>query len=295
MAARENMIGRSLHVGARQRCPLCQERYKLSMSVQDGASPAPSHLHPISRTLTLRGIRGHTTETSGHGTVADCKKVHNSLNKVTACYRQLVMCVGGTSDCPRLREELEESRKKAFELSTDLMNTLMDLLMEQEVTQEDRVELERTWVLFLSTLELFQQDLCKAHHLCQLFPLHGRRKRLVNTGVIGKTSEVAYRARNIKSPSSSRVRENAQRADRPCSPDLAGQIEHVERMLHDMQMKVSIPIWTVEATEEAWAEMSSTCDLDEGSDNEILAGEDISSRGCCAQRQSLTRPLCMVS
>ncbi|KAG9473760.1 hypothetical protein GDO78_004192 [Eleutherodactylus coqui] len=264
------------------------------MSAPEGASPAPPHLHPVGRTLTLRGIRGHTVESSNHDTVTDCKKSHNSLNKVTACYRQLVMCVGGTSDCPRLREELEESRKKAFELSTDLMNTLMILLMEQEVTQEDRVELERTWVLFLSTLELFQQDLCKAHQLCQLFPLHGRRKRLVNTGVIGKTSEVAYRARNIKSPSS-RVRENPQRGERPCSPDLAGQIEHVERMLHDMQMKVSIPIWTVEATEEAWAEISSNCDLDEGSDNEILAGEDISSRGCCANRQSLARPLCMVS
>ncbi|XP_056405741.1 regulator of G-protein signaling 9-binding protein-like isoform X2 [Hyla sarda] len=277
------------------RCPLCQERYTLSMSAQEGASPAPPHLHPVSRTLTLRGKRGHSAESGSRGAVADCKKVHSSLNKVTACYRQLVMCVGGASDCPRLREELEESRKKAFEMSTDLMNTLMVQLMEQDVSQEDRVELERIWVLFLSTLELFQQDLCKAHHLCQLFSLHGRRKRLVNTGVTGKTSEVACRARNIKSPSSSRVRENQQRSERPCSPDLAGQIEHVERMLHDMQMKVSIPIWTVEATEEAWAEMSSTCDLDEGSDNEILAGEDISSRGCCAQRQSLARPLCMVS
>lgn len=273
--------------------PPPQDWDRSSMSALEGAPPAPPHLHP-SRTLTLRGLRGHTAESSGQGTVTDCKKVHNSLNKVTACYRQLVLCVGGTSDCTRLREELEESRKKAFELSTDLRNTLMVLLMEQEVTQEDRVELERIWVLFLSTLEFFQQDLCKAHHLCQLFPLHGRRKRLVNTGVIGKTSEVAYRARNIKSPST-RVKENPQRGERPCSPDLAGQIEHVERMLHDMQMKVSIPIWTVEATEEAWAEVSSTCDLDDCSDNEILAGEDISSRGCCAQRQSLARPLCMVS
>ncbi|KAM4692334.1 regulator of G-protein signaling 9-binding protein [Rhinophrynus dorsalis] len=264
------------------------------MSAPEGATSVPTHLHPNARTLTLRGIRGHTSDDSCQGAVADCKKVHISLNKVTACYRQLVLCVGGTSDCPRLREELEESRKKAFELSTDLRNSLMFLLMEQELNQEDRVELERIWVLFLSTLELFQQDLCKAHHLCQLFPLHGRHKRLINTGVIGKTSEVAYRARNIKSPSS-RMRENQQRTERPCSPDLAGQIEHVERMLHDMQMKVSIPIWTVEATEEAWAEVISTCDLDECSDNEILAGEDISSRGCCAHGQSLARPLCMVS
>ncbi|CAH2302442.1 regulator of G- signaling 9-binding -like [Pelobates cultripes] len=264
------------------------------MSNPEGAAPVPQHLHTTTRTLTLRGIRGHTSEGRGSDTVADCKKVHSALNKVTACYRQLVMCVGGTSDCIRLREELEESRKKAFDLSTDLRNTLMALLTEQEVSPEERVELERTWVLFLSTLELFQQDLCKAHHLCHLFPLHGRRKRLVNTGVIGKTTEVAYRARNIKSPSS-RVRENPQRSERPCSPDLAEQIEHMERMLHDMQMKVSIPIWSVEATEEAWAEVSSTCDLDEGSDNEILAGDDMSSRGCCAHGQSLHRPLCMVS
>ncbi|XP_053309815.1 regulator of G-protein signaling 9-binding protein-like [Spea bombifrons] len=264
------------------------------MSNSEGAPAVPTLLHPAARTLTIRGIRGQAAEGRCLETVADCKKVHSSLNKVTACYRQLVLCVGGTSDCTRLREELEESRKKAFELSTDLRNTMMVLLMEQEVSQEERVELERTWVLFLSTLELFQQDLCKAHHLCQLFPLHGRRKRLINTGVTGKTTEVAYRARNIKSPGS-RVRENQQRSERPCSPDLADQIEHMERMLHDMQMKVSIPIWTVEATEEAWAEVTSTCDLDEGSDNEILAGEDMSSRGCCAHGQSLPRPLCMVS
>lgn len=100
------------------RCPLCQESYRLSMSAQEGASQAPPHLHPITRTLTLRGIRGHNAEGGSHGTVPDCKKSHNSLSKVTACYRQLVMCVGGTSDCPRLREELEESRKKAFEIST---------------------------------------------------------------------------------------------------------------------------------------------------------------------------------
>ncbi|KAE8575576.1 hypothetical protein XENTR_v10003879 [Xenopus tropicalis] len=265
------------------------------MAAPEVSSAGPNMLHPNSRTLTLRGKRGHAAEDSSQGAVSDCKKMHSSLNKVTACYRQLVLCVGGTSDCTRLREELEESRKKAFDLSTDLSNTLMVLLMNEGVSQEDRVELERIWVLFLSTLEFFQQDLCKAHHLCQLFPLHGRRKRLVNTGVIGKTSEVAYRARNIKSPSSSRMHENQQRTERPCSPDLAGQIEHMERMLHDMQMKVSIPIWTVEATEEAWAEVASTCDLDECSDNEILAGEDITSRGCCAHGQSLPGPLCMVS
>ncbi|KAM4622964.1 regulator of G-protein signaling 9-binding protein-like isoform 1-T2 [Discoglossus pictus] len=264
------------------------------MSVPEGAPPVPPLVRSSSRTLTLRGIRGHTSESSGQWTAADCKKVHISLNKVTACYRQLVLCVGGTSDCNRLREELEESRKKAFDLSTDLRNALMTLLMEQEVSHEDRVELERVWVLFLSTLELFQQDLCKAHHLCQMFPLHGRRKRLISTGVTGKTSEVAYRSRSIKSPTS-KLRDNPQRVERSCSPDLAGQIEHVESMLNDMQMKVSIPIWTVEATEEAWAEVTSTCDLDEGSDNEILSGEDISSRGCCAHGQSLPRPLCMVS
>ncbi|XP_053549549.1 regulator of G-protein signaling 9-binding protein-like [Bombina bombina] len=266
------------------------------MSAPEAAPPVPPLLRSTSsKTLTLRGIRAHTTtESSSMWTAADCKKVHISLNKVTACYRQLVMCVGGTSDCSRLREELEESRKKAFDLSTDLRNALMALLMEQEVSQEERVELERIWVLFLSTLELFQQDLCKAHHLCQLFPLHGRQKRLINTGVTGKTSEVAYRSRSIKSPSS-RLRETTKPVERSCSPDLAGQIEHVESMLNDMQMKVSIPIWTVEATEEAWAEVISTCDLDESSDNEILSGEDISGRGCCSHGQLLSRPLCMVS
>ncbi|MEE6525242.1 hypothetical protein FKM82_025120 [Ascaphus truei] len=249
-------------------------------SAPEGDSPVPPIQHPSTRTMTLRG-----------DTAEDPKSSLGTLNKVTACYRKLVRCVGGTSDCNRLREEMEDSRKKAFHLSNDLRDTLMVPLMEQEVSSEERVQLERIWVLLLSILEHFQQDLCKAQHLCQLFPLHGQRKRLVNTGVTGKTSNVAYRARNLTSPSV-RARGSAQQ---PCSPDLAGQMDHTERMLHDMQMKVSIPIWTVEATEEVWTEVCSTCDLGEGSDNEILAGEDMSSRGCCAHRRLLHWPRCMVS
>lgn len=50
--------------------------------------------------------------------VSVCKKAQASLVRVTACFQQLVLSVGGSSDCSRLREELEETRLRAHQIST---------------------------------------------------------------------------------------------------------------------------------------------------------------------------------
>ncbi|XP_069507323.1 regulator of G-protein signaling 9-binding protein-like [Ambystoma mexicanum] len=223
--------------------------------------------------------------------VEDCMKAYTSLNKVTAYYRHLVLCLGGTSDSTRLREDLEDCRKRAHELSTGLQNKLMSLLTEQEVSPDERVQLERMFVLFLSTLEMFQQDLYKAQHLYQLFPQQTRRRCHIKTGTTGKPSDLSWRHRSLKSPSS----RLGDVVEPQVSSDLAVQIEHLERMVHEMEMKVSVPIWTVEATEEAWAEGTSTREIEDGSTNEILVTEETLSRGCCAQSQPWHRLPCLIS
>ncbi|XP_078506585.1 regulator of G-protein signaling 9-binding protein-like [Lissotriton helveticus] len=241
----------------------------------------------------MLGSRGQSVEESKNSqdVVDECMKTYATLNKVTAYYRQLVLCVGGTSDTVRLREDLEDNRKRVHELSTGLQKTLMSLLTDQDVSTEERGQLERMFVLFLSTLEQYQQDLCKTQQLNQLFPLQLRRRCLINTGVVGKTYEMAWRPRSTKS-SSGRA---SDMVDPQYSSDIAMQIEQIERMLHDMQMKVSVPVWTVEATEEAWAEGKSTHDVEDSSTNEILVTEEVLRRGCCARGQSWHRLPCMIS
>ncbi|XP_029468241.1 regulator of G-protein signaling 9-binding protein-like [Rhinatrema bivittatum] len=243
----------------------------------------------------MLGSHSHSVEEpSNKDIIEECKKIHAALNKITACYRQLVLCVGGTSDSIRLRGELEDSRKKSYDLSTGLRNKLMMLLTDCEVSPEERVELERIWVLFMSTLELYQQDLYKAYHLSQVFPLHTSHKCLINTGMVGKSAEVSYRARPVKA-GSSKHHENVEHMDQQCTADLIVQIQQVESMLHEMEMKISIPVWTVEAREEAWAEVTSSFEVEEGSAHEILAVEETHGRGCCAQGQPWHRFLCLFS
>ncbi|XP_030067953.1 regulator of G-protein signaling 9-binding protein [Microcaecilia unicolor] len=241
----------------------------------------------------MLGSHSHAVEES-YKEIEECKKIHASLNKVTAYYRQAVLCVGGTSDSLRLRGELEDSRKKTYDLSNGLRNKLMKLLIDQQVSAEERVELERIWVLFMSSLELYQQDLYKAHHLSQLFPLHSGHKCLISTGVVGKTSDVGSRTRTVKA-AGSKHHDNVEHMEQQCPADLGIQIHQVESMLHDMEMKISIPVWTVEAREEAWAELTSSFEVEDGSAHEILAAEETHGRGCCTQGQPWQRFLCLFS
>ncbi|KAG6930109.1 regulator of G-protein signaling 9-binding protein-like [Chelydra serpentina] len=104
----------------------------------------------------------------------ECAAAHTSLSKVIVWHRQLALQLGGTSDSPRLREELQERRKEAHELSKGLRNMLLAGLRQPLARPEVRQELERLWVLSLSALELFHQDLRRAQHLCHSSPCRGR-------------------------------------------------------------------------------------------------------------------------
>nr|XP_025974769.1 regulator of G-protein signaling 9-binding protein-like [Dromaius novaehollandiae] len=82
-----------------------------------------------------------------------------ALSTATAGHRQLVLQLGGSADCAQLREELRRSSARARELSAGLRSALVAGLQHPPASPEERRELERLWVLFLSALELLLRDL----------------------------------------------------------------------------------------------------------------------------------------
>ncbi|XP_043946504.1 regulator of G-protein signaling 9-binding protein-like [Protopterus annectens] len=221
--------------------------------------------------------------------VQECKKRQTSLNKVTAFYRHLVACVGSSSDSNKLRDDLEQIRRKVYELSTGLQTKLALLLTDKSLKEDERTELERLWVIFQSTMELFQQDLGKTHNLTTLFPLNVRKTYLVNTGVAGKTNDVGSKALSVKAMGSN---------GDECSvaiESLEKHFEQVGKMLHEMEMKVNIPLWAVEPSEEVWPEAASDLGLDDTSSNEMLAASEVTGWRCCYRGCRLSSLVCMVS
>lgn len=144
--------------------------------------------------------------------------------------------------------------------------------------QEEREQVERLWVLLLSNLETFHRDLRKTHGLQELFPLTQRRDRnaLVKTGSAGG-SEIAARAATVQTPWVSTGEEQC--------PDLHTQVSQLDSLLQEMLQRVNVPVWTVEATQEAWVEMVK----EEGDDDETLedlmqvevVSQDSLRTGCC--------------
>ena len=162
--------------------------------------------------------------------------------------------------------------------TTGLHKRLITLLTEMEQRQEDREQVERLWVLFLSSLETFQKDLQKTSSLQELFPLTQRRDRstLIKTGYSGG-SEVAARAATVQTPWVSGEEERC--------PDLQKQISRMDSLLQEMLQTVNVPVWTVEATQEAWLEVGKEEHHDDETLEDLMQVEVISqdstTTGCC--------------
>ncbi|XP_074067333.1 regulator of G-protein signaling 9-binding protein-like [Macrotis lagotis] len=174
---------------------------------------------------------------------AECRAAYEALHRLTVSYRQLVLGLGGSADGRRLRRALEESGRRGLELSLGLRNQLLAELAEPEGRQEEEVkmELERIWVLCLSALEIFLQDLGRAHDLSQLFPLPSPASgtQLVNTGV----TSFGPKGWSLRRPSG-KVSERA--GELP--EELARWGQRLEEMLLELETKVNVPVWSVEAT-----------------------------------------------
>ncbi|XP_060644310.1 regulator of G-protein signaling 9-binding protein [Anolis sagrei] len=184
----------------------------------------------------------------------ECKALLDALSKVTACYRHLVLTIGGASDSQNLREELQKTRRKAQELAVAARTRLTTALRDKTTGKEERAELERLWVLFSTCLELLEADMRRALELGQEFPLNVPKKPLIQTGLSGGTSAVAARAMSAQNMKY----EAGHDIDAADLKDLENEINQVGEMRYEMEMKVSVPQWTVEAKQDPGAELHST-------------------------------------
>ncbi|XP_038662007.1 regulator of G-protein signaling 9-binding protein [Scyliorhinus canicula] len=183
----------------------------------------------------------------------ECKTLLDALNKVSACYRHLVTCAGGTSDSQNLREELKKTRQKAQVLANANKNKLTTILKDRTISQDDRAEFERLWVLFSTCMEILEMDMRRALDLGQVFPLSVPTKQLIQTGMIGRTSAVAARAMNVQNVKY----EEGNDIDTVDLNELEQDINEVRGMIYEMETKVNVLQWTVEAKQEPGTELKS--------------------------------------
>ncbi|XP_035653509.1 regulator of G-protein signaling 9-binding protein [Oncorhynchus keta] len=213
--------------------------------------------------------------------VTECERALEALCKVTACFQQMAISIGSNSDGSFLREEMDETRALAHRICTGLHRRLVPLLTERatEPGQEDRLQVQRLWVLFLTGLENLQQDLHKASDFIDRFPLKQRndRRALVNTGATDGVTGVSARAASVQTPwLAVEVEQN---------PDLKTHITQIDVLVKEMLQKVSIPFWAVEATQEAWVEgtqsQDAAHDQDETLEEMMVVSQDDQMSGCC--------------
>ncbi|XP_025024112.1 regulator of G-protein signaling 9-binding protein [Python bivittatus] len=94
----------------------------------------------------------------------------------------------------------------------------------------------------------------RALELGQAFPLHVPKKPLIQTGLSGGTAGVAARAMSVQNMKY----EAEPDIDVVDLADLEHEIHQVGEMLYEMEMKVNVPRWTVEAKQDPGAELNAT-------------------------------------
>ncbi|XP_068769080.1 regulator of G-protein signaling 9-binding protein-like [Struthio camelus] len=213
----------------------------------------------------------------GRGADGTCAAAQAALSRATAGHRQLVLQLGGSADCAQLREELRRSSAWARELSAGLRSALVAGLRRPPAGPQERLELERLWVLFLCALELFLQDLRKAHHLGQLFgPPGAGGAALLRTGLGGRP-EGPCRGGGRPGRQGSHSPERPPAAPRP-----EEEIEQMRAMLAEMESRANIPLWTVEATQRGRAAGSAATRAGAARGQRQAAGPRPGTGHCCA-------------
>eukprot|EP00066_Takifugu_rubripes_P011152 XP_003979613.2 PREDICTED: regulator of G-protein signaling 9-binding protein-like [Takifugu rubripes] len=215
-----------------------------------------------------------------HRQQRECERAQEALSRVASCFQQLVTSLGSSADSNFLREEMDETRRVAHQLCTGLSERLVHLLSECDSASsslEDRQKLERLWVLFLSALESFLSDLQTAYSLIGRFPLTQPKDRrsLLNTGCTDGMVGVVARVASAKVPWHTVE-------DSPSS-DVTHHITVLEAMLAEMQLKVPVPFWSVEATQPAWAEAAGEHEDPEDTLEDLMEVEVVSNKTACFQ------------
>ncbi|TKS87929.1 RGS9-anchoring protein [Collichthys lucidus] len=191
--------------------------------------------------------------------LVDGKALVDSLIKVVACYRHLASCVGGCTDSLQLRDELRQTREKAQKLAVAICHHLTSHLRDKNLPEEQRKEMELLWVAFSSSLELLHVDMCKVFNMVNIFSL-ASANTLVQTGLQGGGSEVAARALSLP---------DLNQALSPTLPDdlenqehsaMKQEINQIDHMIEDMEMKVNVLRWMVEPHGPQYADPLSSID-----------------------------------
>ncbi|XP_077712343.1 regulator of G-protein signaling 9-binding protein [Canis aureus] len=188
----------------------------------------------------------------------ECKALLDALNRTTARHHQLALTVGGSADSQALRRELRRTRREAQELAAAARARLTAPLRDRGLGGEERAELERLWAAFSGCLDLLEADMRRALALGSAFPLQAPRRPLVRTGVAGGPGGPGGSARSLR-----RLAERDGDGDGDADADgddlreLEREVLQLSDMIHDMEMKVNVPRWTVQARQTAGAELLS--------------------------------------
>ncbi|KAF7706172.1 regulator of G-protein signaling 9-binding protein [Silurus meridionalis] len=199
----------------------------------------------------------------------------DSLSKVVACYRHLASCVGGCTDSTSLRRELQQTRERAQTLTLSCRNHLTARLRDKTLPGEERKETELQWVAFSSCLELFYADMCKVFHMGNCFSVVNQ-SAMVQTGIQGGTTEVAARALSVPDLQEQHGEHTASVEGLEQS-QLEQEIAQVDLTLEDMEMKVNVLRWTVEARGLQYCDPLST---DSASLGLLCADEEAQAQFC---------------
>nr|XP_023671302.1 regulator of G-protein signaling 9-binding protein B-like [Paramormyrops kingsleyae] len=190
---------------------------------------------------------GKVADDGGRGSqklLEEVRALVETLNKVVACYHQLSSCVGGSTDSGQLRHELRQTRERAQQLALDSRRLLTARLRDRSLAPPTRLEAELLWVSFSSSLELLHADMCKVFSVGQNFPLSSNTGVLVQTGMQGETAKVTARALSLSEPD---LNEAPASMDRLEQGELEAEKARVDQMIEDMEQRVNVLRWTVEA------------------------------------------------
>ncbi|KAM9813406.1 regulator of G-protein signaling 9-binding protein [Neosynchiropus ocellatus] len=199
----------------------------------------------------------------------ECERALEALAEVTSCFQQLATSLGSCADGHFLREEMEDARMLAQQLCGEC----------DSGPHEERQRWERLWVHFLSALENLLLSLRKTGDLIGHFPLSQRsdRRSLVQTGCTDGVVSLVLRSGAIQTPSAREVEPNL---------DLARHIMKLEELLADMQRRVPVPFWSIEASQSAWSEAQGDTVDREDTLEDLMEVEVVNSPTCCP------RPCC---
>ncbi|MED6263428.1 hypothetical protein CHARACLAT_004505, partial [Characodon lateralis] len=178
---------------------------------------------------------------------------------VVACYRHLASCVGGCTDTLQLRDELRQTREKAQKLAGDICHLLTSHLRDKSLPEGQRKEMELLWVAFSSCLELLHIDMCKVLNMSSIFSLADSAS-LVHTGLEGGCSEVAARALSLPDLNQAQTQTIPASLESQERSTMELEIDQIDRMIDDMELKVNVLRWMVESHGPQYADPLSSTD-----------------------------------